>query len=139
MASKILIPFSTVPMTPPKIFFNKAYSIITDLIWGKKKHRIKRKVLHLPKLEGGFNLPDLELYDLASQAFYLRHIVKSTIEERWIQVKNAQVYPQNLLLYIFSNYKNSSVNFVVRTLATTWSKIKGILSELISVPKIISL
>ena len=28
--------FSTVPMTPPKIFFNKAYSIITDFIWGKK-------------------------------------------------------------------------------------------------------
>ena len=97
-------------MTPPKIFFNKAYSIITDFIWGKNNHRIKRKMLHLPKSEGGFNLPDLELYYLASQAFYLRHIVKNTIEEQWIQVENAQVYPQNLLSYTFSNDKTLALS-----------------------------
>ena len=48
------------------------------------------------KVGKGITLPDLELYYLASQAFCLCHIIKNTIEEQWIQVENAQVYPQNL-------------------------------------------
>lgn len=52
---------------------------ITQLDWAivqgnqAQKLRIKRKVLHLTKSEGGFNLPDLELYQLPTQGFYLRH------------------------------------------------------------------
>lgn len=121
---KFLFLFSTVPITPPKVFFKKAYSIITDFIWANKNHRVKRKVLHLPKSEGGFNLPDLELYHLATQAFYLRHVVKNTIAEQWIHFENAQVYPQNLFTYIFSKDANiSSANFIVRNLnlPLSWS------------------
>jgi hypothetical protein len=50
---------------------------------------MKRKVLHLPKSEGGFKLPDLELYQLTIQGFYLRHIVKCTKEEQWEHIEDA--------------------------------------------------
>lgn len=89
---------STVPITPPKTFFKKAYSIITDFIWREKSHRTKRKVLYIPKLE------DLELYHFAAQAFYLRHIVKSTIEEQWIHIKN--VSSKLFFIYIFKRKNN---------------------------------
>ncbi|KAL7399786.1 hypothetical protein ABVT39_001738 [Epinephelus coioides] len=62
----------------------------SQFIWEKKTPRIKRKVLHISKCMGVFNLPDLELYYLANQALYLHHIVKHTDDEQWIQVENAQ-------------------------------------------------
>ncbi len=47
------------------------------------------------------------------------------IEEQWIHVENAQVYPQNVFLYIFTkDKKKSSINFMVKSLVATWKKIK---------------
>jgi hypothetical protein len=69
--------------------------------WANKMNRIKRKVLHLPKAEGCFNLPDLELYQLATQGIYFGHMVKCTKEEQWVYIEDAHAHPQNICMCLF--------------------------------------
>ena len=64
-------------------------------MWANKMNRLKRKVLRLPNSEVGFNLPDLELYQLATQDFYLPDVVIYSKEEQWVHSEDVPAHPQN--------------------------------------------
>uniref|UniRef100_A0A8C7WJI3 Palmitoyltransferase n=1 Tax=Oncorhynchus mykiss TaxID=8022 RepID=A0A8C7WJI3_ONCMY len=66
-------------------------------------------------LNVGFNLPDLELYQLASQGFYLQQIVKCIKEEKWVHFEDAHVHPRIFLRVLFSKEKAKNINnFIVK-------------------------
>uniref|UniRef100_A0AAY5KQL8 Reverse transcriptase domain-containing protein n=1 Tax=Esox lucius TaxID=8010 RepID=A0AAY5KQL8_ESOLU len=69
--SKFIFLFQCIPLTPPKTFFKEINSIITSFIWAGKTPRIKRNLLFCSKREGGLKLPNIELYQIAAQMFYI--------------------------------------------------------------------
>jgi hypothetical protein len=97
------------------------YTQSLQTLWANTIHRIERKVFHLPKFEGGFNHPDLELYQLATQGFYLRHIVEYTKDEQWVNTEDANAHPQNLFTCLFSKDKDKNINnFTDKNNITIW-------------------
>jgi hypothetical protein len=81
-------------------------------------------------LKAGFNLPDLELYQLATQDFYLRHIVKCIKEEQWVHIEDAHAHPQNLFMCLLLKDKPKNINdFIVKDTITIWKNMKRILQE----------
>jgi hypothetical protein len=87
---------------------------ITDIIWANKTHGINEKVSHIPKSEAGLNFSDLELYELVTQGFYLRHIVKYAKEELWVHIEDAHAHPQNIFMCLFSKNGAKNINnFIV--------------------------
>ena len=78
---KFLFKFQTVAITPPKTFFKEVNSIISLFILSNKASRLKRKLLYYPRVEGGLNLPNLEFYQVAAQAFYIDRIINKTNED----------------------------------------------------------
>ena len=98
---KFLFKFQTIPITPPKSFFKDLNSTLSSFIWSNKASRLKRKLLHYPKEEGGLNLPNLEVYHLAAQMFYVDRIINNTNEDPWIEIENNQLQKNSLLVALF--------------------------------------
>lgn len=121
---KFLFKFQTIPITPPKTFFKEVNSIISSFIWSNKASRLKRKLLYYPRTEGGLNLPNLELYQVAAQAFYIDRIINKTNEDPWIDIENNQLQGNSLLFALFSKNNVKSTNFVINSTLIAWNKIK---------------
>lgn len=68
---KLLYSFSVVPMISLKHLSKMAHNEITEFIWSNTWRRINKSKLQLPIEKGGFNLPDLEKFNLAAQGFYI--------------------------------------------------------------------
>ena len=58
---------------------------------------------------------DLELNQLATQGFYLRHIVECTKGEQWVHIEDWHAHPQNLYTCLFSND-------IVKNIIKIWKK-----------------
>lgn len=98
---KFLFRFRTIPITPPKTFFKEVNSIISLFIWSNKASRLKRKLLYYPRAEGGLKLPNLQLYQVAAQAFYIDRIINKTNEDPWIDIENNQLQGNSLFFRTF--------------------------------------
>lgn len=59
---RILFLFQTLPLFLPKSFFKALDTIISSYIWAGKSPRIQRASLQRPKRDGGFALPNMQLY-----------------------------------------------------------------------------
>lgn len=132
---KFLFKFQTIPITPPKSFFKEVNSIISSFIWSNKVSRLKRKLLHYPRAEGGLNLPNLEIYQVAAQLFYIDRIINNTNEDPWIDIENSQLQCNSLLLALFSKGNVKSTSFVLNSTLKAWNKIKKILHQEIGLPR----
>ena len=111
---------------PPQTFFKEVNSIISSFIWSNKESRLKRKLLYHPRAEGGLNLPNLELYQVAAQAFYVDRIINKTNEDPWIDIENNQLQGNSLLFALFSKNNVKSTNCVINSTLIAWNKIKKI-------------
>lgn len=63
---KLLYIFQTVLITVPKQFFSSLQSMSIRFVWHQGLSRICYMLLTYPKLQGGVDLPDLELYHKAA-------------------------------------------------------------------------
>ena len=134
---KLLFTFSVVPIAPPKAFYKKLYTNISEFIWQNKKPRISRSVLQLPVTKGGFNLPRVEYYHLAAQGFYINHIFNNSRDQPWIQIENTLLRPCNLFNKLFgkNDPKNKAkCNFIINSTVKSWKTIKQQLNEPITIP-----
>lgn len=120
--SKFIYLFQCIPLTPPKTFYKEINSIITSFIWTGKTPRIKRNLLFCSKREGGLNLPNMELYQIAAQMFYIDRIINNTNEDPWLVIENHQLQTNNLLSILFSKKKVKIHNFVVNSTLNMWKK-----------------
>lgn len=75
------------------------------LIWAGKTPRIKINLLFCSKGEGGLNLPNMELYQITAQMFYIDQIINNTNEDPWLVIENHQLQPNHLLSILFSKKK----------------------------------
>ena len=132
---KFLFKFQTIPITLPKSFFKDVNSTLSSFIWSNKVSRLKRKLLHYPKEEGGLNLPNLEVYHVAAQMFYVDRIINNTNEDPWIEIENNQLQKNSLLVALFSRDRVKSTNFIINSTLNAWNKIKGILGQEIGLPR----
>lgn len=92
MVTKVFIYFSDYSHNSAKNLVSVLTYCVTSFILYNKAHRISRKTLHLPRAEGGVNLPNLELYYHASQIFYIDHIINSTGQEPWVEMDDHQLW-----------------------------------------------
>ena len=124
---------------PPQTFFKEVNSIISSFIWSNKESRLKRKLLYHPRAEGGLNLPNLELYQVAAQAFYIDRIINKTNEDPWIDIENNQLQGNSLLFALFSRNNVKSTNFVINSALIAWNKILKNLHQEIRLPRHIAI
>lgn len=123
--SKFIYVFQGIPLTPPKSFFKEINSLISSFIWSGKTARIKKELLFSPRQEGGLSLPNLELYQIASQMFYIDRIINNTNEDSWLDIENHQLKPNNLLSILFSKKKVKTDNFVINSTLNMWKKLNS--------------
>ena len=97
------------------------------------------KLLYNPRVEGGLNLPNLELYQVAAQAFYIDRIINKTNEDPWIDIENNQLQGNSLLFALFSKNNVKSTNFVINSTIIAWNKIKKNLHQEIRLPRHIAI
>lgn len=103
VVAKISLYLSDYLYYPTQIFFFKEVnSVISSFIWSNRAHRLKMKLLHYSRQEGGLNLPNLELYYNAAQMFDIDQIINNKNEAPWIDIENAQLQRNSLLLALFS-------------------------------------
>lgn len=70
---KLLYLFINIPWSPGRHFFKTIRGQLQRLVWGGKQARISWEMLTRPHEDGGFEIPDLELYYICAQAHYLTY------------------------------------------------------------------
>lgn len=59
---KFLYPMQALPIHIPATYFNQVQKTFTEFIWARKRPRLSKKLLVLPKQHGGLALPDIRAY-----------------------------------------------------------------------------
>lgn len=77
-----------------------------------------------PKQEGGLNLPNMELYQIAAQMFYINRIINNTNEDPWLDIENEQLHPKSLLSNVFAKQKVKIDNFAINLISKYIKAIK---------------
>uniref|UniRef100_A0A803SRK8 Reverse transcriptase domain-containing protein n=1 Tax=Anolis carolinensis TaxID=28377 RepID=A0A803SRK8_ANOCA len=73
---KLIYLFQNIPIIRQATIFKGWQKEISKFIWGKKKPRIKYSTMILPKLQGGFGLPDFKLYHEACALHWVKEWIK---------------------------------------------------------------
>lgn len=78
------------PIRIPAIYFKQVQSVFTEFIWARKRPRLAKKILILPKPHGGMALPDIRTYYYATHLSRLVDWCRHYKTKLWTQLEQAQ-------------------------------------------------
>ena len=93
---------SMLPLPTPPRYWSQIQGLITKFIWKGERPRLKNTTLYQSKQQGGFELPNLELYHIS---FTIRSLEKWFSQEEnipWLMMERDIVSPYNLNEVLFS-------------------------------------
>lgn len=87
---KFLYIMQAIPIRFPVDYFNQVRTAFTHFLWAGKKPRLHRRILTLPKLNGGLAMPDLQTYYRATHLSRLIDWCRHTNTKLWTRLEQAQ-------------------------------------------------
>lgn len=87
---------SMLPLPTPPQYWNRIQGLVSKLIWKGERPRLKTTILGQSKQQGGFGLPNLELYHIS---FMLRPLEKWFCQEQntpWLLIECSIATPHKL-------------------------------------------
>ena len=125
---KRLYVFQMLPVLLPKKVIKELNSRFSTFIWNRKRPYMSLARLMKPKEKGGLSVPDIRLYQLASQLRYIADWIKSDNESTWLDLESSQVgYPLCGLLFASEQKKiKTSVgdNVIINATIKAWRDIR---------------
>lgn len=124
---RLLYHFQMVPILLNKTI-RRVNSCFSTFIWNKKKPRLKMAKLQMSVEKGGLAVPNIRLYQLATQLRYIADWINDDPESVWLDLETLNTgspLPSLLLALDLKKIKNVSVNnIIVKTTLQAWQAIR---------------
>ena len=124
---KLLYLFRVLPSPIPAYFLRIIQNRMTTFIWGTSRPRIKAKILHLPKTQGGLGYPNFTNYYRAAQISTLAkyHAKKETPLWVAIEATECDPIPPANLLWILPKLRGKICNPIIKHSLSLWDSYKS--------------
>lgn len=89
---RFLFLFQCIPIFFTKSFFSSINKLITNFIWNKRTHRIKKEILQRHRQHGGLSLPNFQFYYWSvntKNVLYWTHLPQGDRGPKWLQLQHA--------------------------------------------------
>ena len=94
--------FQSLPLPPPKSFFNRLNSLFLKFSWNNKKSRLRLRLLYLPYERGGLHLPNMRWYYWSAQVHSAMFYFSTESFPAWVNIEQMSIQNLPIKLYLYS-------------------------------------
>ena len=121
---------SMLPLPTPPRYWTQIQGLATKFIWKGERPRIKNSILHQSKQQGGFELPNFELYHISFAVRSLEKWFSPEENNSWLKMEQNLVSPYKLneVLFCGLSTKHAQLKFgpVISHLIYIWQQAEKI-------------
>lgn len=125
---KLLYVFQMLPIIFSRKVIKEINSRLSTFIWRGKKPRMSLARLMKPQERGGLSVPDVRLYQLASQLRYISDWIQNDSDSVWLDLESSQVNrPLRGLLFTSDQKKSKTFigdNMIINATIKAWRNIR---------------